>query len=73
MESVLAAGIIREIARSIRSGAEPDHALREQTRGASKPVQDLVIKHIASHVPRSGKIDAQTVRDAILAAAKGLT
>jgi len=71
MESVLATSIIRETAQLITRGVDPDQALRECSRGASKQVRDLVIAYIVKH--SSGKkADVRAAKAAILAAARDL-
>lgn len=68
MESVLAAGILRTTAHSIRNGVDVDTALTSASRGASKPVLDLIVEHIRLRAPRNRVVTPTDVRDAILAA-----
>lgn len=72
MESVLAAGVLREVAHSIRKGVDVDTALVSASRGASKPVLDLVVEHVRQHAPRNQVVTPTDVRDAILAAEASL-
>lgn len=68
METVVATGIIRQIAQKMRDGIDVDTALRESSQGASKPVKDLVLERIHAAMPKVKKITPDAIGKAILAA-----
>ena len=68
METVVAAGIIRQIAQKMRDGTDVDTALRESSHGASRSVKDLVLERIHAAMPKVRTITPDAIGKAIMAA-----